>query len=238
VIIINLIGGATSDKGRLIYYTFNHIATSEYKDGKLEINVMSSNLHIKNIFLRMPFIRGIIINIAQSQTNIFILLVAYILDILLLKISLADFIYFVITVYLFLSIRTNKTMRELHGAEHMIFNYYNKYKKINMNEMDQIKKSSILSGQCGTNNYIINIVVLFLFKFIINDFMIRYFLMISLVYELNYLYAKYKTTHYLLNIIFKPTTLLQRMFFVYPPKDKDIEQAIRTVEELEKYEHK
>lgn len=250
MIIINILGGGTAPNLTLTLYSDNYKATSIYdKDCKLEIKVESHGLTNKNKYMKISFIRGLYIyifenvttsgNIRKIKLNLLdlISIAIYILDKLYFKISLMDYVYVLFTIMCCVIALIDTRMIEVHGAEHMIANYYDKNHKVNLSDMSEIRKASIMHKRCSTNFYGIKLAILFLLKIFINDFMIRFILMISFEYEI--IKNKDNKIIYCLSYpLYSVGMLIQRIFFVRQPKDKDIEQAIRTVQELEKYENK
>lgn len=248
MIAINLLGGGTTNNCKLILYSDNFKAISEYnKEGELEINVTSHKIISKNKLKKVPFLRGIythiLKNVSKSENgNIkltlesinVIVLIGYIIERFILKINIMDYIYLLYDCIIFIVIVTNKNMIELHGAEHMIDNYYRKNK--NLNDIDTIKSFSIIHKQCSTNDYGIELAILFLLKLFISDFLIRFLLMRSIMYEIDYNKNRSKLIKYVTYPLYGFGMLTQRLFFVRYPKDKDINQAIQTVKELERHE--
>lgn len=250
MIIINILGGGTTNYCELELYSDNFKATSKYnKNYKLEIKVEPSEIDIKNKYAKIPFIRGLYIYLFQNVTTSkksrkfklngfnLIAMVIYILDKFYLKISLMDYVYVLFTLLYFIIALANKRMIELHGAEHMIGNYYDKCHKVDLNDINEIKKTSIIHERCSSNYFIMKIVILFSLKIFINDFMIRFILMISLKQEIISERDNNKIIYYLTYPLYSIGMLTQRIIFVRYPKDKDIEQAIKTILELEKYEN-
>lgn len=244
MIIINILGGEADGK-KLILYSNNYKAESIYNKDEFEVKVTSHKMTENNKYTQIPFIRGIYIYLMQNVSegkkkkvtiNIFdiIALFLYLLGNIIFKISLMDYIYVLFMLIHGFSVLFDKNIAELHGAEHMISNYYNKFHKISMNDINKIKKSSVVHSRCGSNFYGMQIIVLLLLKLFINDYMIRYFIMTSLVYEISSSDSKF--IYYLTYPLYAFGMLTQRLFFVKQPKYKDIEQAIQTVQELEKYE--
>lgn len=244
MIIIDILGGEADGK-KLILYSDNYKAESIYINDKLEIKVDSHVIAENNKYTQIPFIRGIYIFFMQNVTKgekrkitikLFdiLALFVYILG-NFIKISLMDYIYVLFMLVHGISASLDKSVIELHGAEHMITNYYNKFHKIDTNDIERIRKVSIIHKRCGSNFYIIQVIILLLLKFFINDYMIRYFIMISLIYEISS--SDSKLVYCITYPLYVIGMLIQRLFFVRKPKDKDIEMAIKTVKELEKYEN-
>jgi len=247
VVKMDILGGEADGK-KLILYSDHYKAESIFKDNELEIKVTSNKMTENNKYTQIPFIRGIYIFFMQKVSkgdkkkrkitiNIFdiMALFLYLLDNIIFRISLMDYVYILFMLIHGFSVLFDKNIAELHGAEHMISNYYNKFHKISINDINKIKKSSVVHSRCGSNFYGMQIIILLLLKFLIDDYMIRYFIMTSLVYEISSSDSKilYCIT-YPLYII---GMLMQRLFFVKQPKDIDIKQAIKTVQELEEYDN-
>lgn len=245
MIIIDILGGEADGK-RLILYSNNYKAESTLKDDKFDVKIYSNNIIENNNYMKIPFIRGIYIYLMQNVSegsnkrkvtiNLFDILAIfiYLLDKLYFKISLMDYVY-ILFMIMHISLVRDRNIIELHGAEHMIANYYNKFHSIDINDINKIKKSSIVHIRCGTNFYGIQIFILLLLKLFINDYMIRFFIMTSLVYEISS--SDSKILYYITYPLYTMGMFIQRLFFVRQPKDAHIEQAIKTVQELEKYEN-
>lgn len=249
MIIIDILGGGTEQNLELHLYSNNHKATSKYdKDGNFQIKVEEHHMNNKSKIIRMPFIRGLYIYFSENVTDSenkrkitlnlldVIVVIIYMLDKFYLKISLMDYVYVLFICFYFILALVHKNMVELHGAEHMLTNYYDKNHKANLSDINEIKKYSIIHERCGSNFYGINLAILLLLKIFINDFIVRFIIMQSLSYEIATM-KKNNIVYYLIYPLLAFGMLTQKLFFVKQPKDKDVEQAIRTVQELEKYEN-
>ena len=244
---MRILGGSTTSDLELTFYSEKYKITSQYTiDNILKIHLSPHDMNKTNKFSKLPFIRGLYIYISKKFTGtnlktlkmdwLFILFIAvYILDNFFLHLSLSDYIYTSFIFFHFVVAVKNKRMIELHGAEHMIGNYYDKHNEVSLENIEEVKKHSIIHERCGSNFFGIKLTILFLSKFFIRDFMVRFAIMEALAYEI-IAYRENKIVYYLSYPLYMLGMWGQKFFFVRYPKDEDIKMAITTVLVLENEE--
>lgn len=232
-------GGSASAEGQLVLYSNNYIvAVSLNEKRDIIVSHQKHNLNSKNIIGKIPFVRGVYVNTKQSLDQIGYIvfaLILYILDKLIFKIHLMDYVYFAYILILSCSTKFSN-MSNLHGAEHAITNYYNKHHTIENIQEDILKKESRIHDRCGTTLIIYNLIFIYGMLFITRDFLIRFLVSMALSYEIVII----KENNVLIRTILLPFKLISRFIqkyvFVSEPRDIDIKMAIKAVEKLEELE--
>lgn len=242
---MRILGGSTTDTLELIFYSPNYVISAQYRDDKLNFNIDKHGISQYSKLGETPFLRGIYIYLSRFigrsriEFNLVqaIFFIGYIIDKFFLNVSLMDYIYVLFILSHLLVIRINKDMCELHGAEHMIGNYFDIHDSVTLENINEVKKCSILHERCSTNYLIFKVICILALRLIVGDFLIRFILTIALHYEFIQ-NRDDKMLYYLYYPLYALGKWTQKVFFVKQPRDKYIEMAIKTAMELEKYENK
>jgi uncharacterized protein YqhQ len=244
---IELYGGGATNTNSIYFESSSYKVEAILNKDTNEITLNEKRLNKKSDKINKIPIVNVIYNLLKSliiennnRTGInvlpCVLVLSYILDKFLFRINLPDYLY--LLYFLFVVIFAKLTnMRKMHGAEHMTFNYYDRNRKISYDNFDEIMREKRSVYACGTTHSIINITLLFVLKFIINDFMIRFILSNIISYNAVYLSYKYKIVKKILSPIFYISGILQIIFFISKPEDIHIKMAIATINRLEELEN-
>ncbi len=155
--------------------------------------------------------------------------------------GVSKIVVFIIYILVISSMKDIKEIFRYHGAEHKAVNCYEAGKELNVKNC---RKFSRLNLRCGTSFLIIVLIIsIFVYVFIPKEysffmkFILRILLLpiiIAVSYELLKLFDKFKDKA-IAKILSQPGLLIQRLT-CYEPDDKQIEVAIKAVEDIKKLE--
>lgn len=127
-------------------------------------------------------------------------------------------------------------IKKLHGAEHAIYNFYRKKNSLNNWSYNRIKNESRIVNHCGTTQYILIAILIFIEKLFIDDFFIRYLIAIGISNEIIRI-----SDNKFFNILFKPlffiSGIIQKYLYTAQPDDIHIDMAIESIEKLGELEN-
>jgi len=233
-----VIGGTVTDKGIAFWSEKNSVYAYLDKDNNIKIkttNIFKKEHKILKVLDKIPFIRGIkvLMEVIIQHWKIFLILPIffYINDILGLKdIPINSLNYYLLEFGIFfivlLFIRFS-SISKFHGAEHKIYNTYLKNLPLTI---DNIKKESTISINCGANIIIYMIILDVIFNYFGLGIW-RILLNFTISYELFRLY------NYKILFIFRYISgLIQKYFTTSQPTEKEIKIGIIAIEKLLKLE--
>ncbi|MGG1263737.1 DUF1385 domain-containing protein [Brevibacillus laterosporus] len=247
-------GGRASLNG-VMFFSDHYVSKATLSSsGAIEVKRkkrIEQKVRFLSFFERIPFIRGLAVMgqlvLAERKIRIFYSIVAcmwaYIFIIgkwfpethpeikIMIPISLNNIVYFIILslfIVLFIGlavIRFSKLSR-YHGAEHMAYNAFNAGVDLTI---DNVRKMSRVSDNCGTNLITMLVVILIILMFLFPYMPLsNLFLSLSISYEIFRLEG---------NIISKPFIALggfvQKYISTVEPDDKQIETAILALKALD-----
>lgn len=226
------------------------------KDSKYEVHI-SENVSnkvktvgsIKKFLYKVPFIRGIIAQIAVNRAFGFMIFALFILDILnmigfeesygkhdefdLIKIFVMILVIVITSVYIFKKVLFNlKKTLQFHGAEHKVINTYLKNEDLSF---ENVKKASRVSRWCGTE-----LAVFLTIFFTIVSLFVHYESMIFLIsFSISYEVFNLKNGDKLpvLAVLFKLGYFCQERFFTKEPTDEQLTASLDSFKLLLKAEH-
>jgi len=155
--------------------------------------------------------------------------------------GISKIVVFVLYITVISSMKDIKEVFRYHGAEHKAVNCYEANKKLNVKNC---KKFSRLNLRCGTSFLVIVLIIsIFIYVFIPKDYsffvklglrIILLPLIIAISYELLKLFDRFKK-NFIIRILSQPGLLIQRLT-CYEPNEKQIEVAIKSIDEVLKLE--
>ena len=240
---MKIIGGAASSENELILLSDNFEAKAKLNKKTNEIEISDNPQNIKgNVLFKIPIIRGIYVYFKQylfSQEKFGLellhvgLIVFCVINIFIPNVK-PDYFYYAYVLMIVIVMKINN-ISKLHGAEHTIYNYYKKFGSISEWNYEDLKKESRIVNHCGTTQYILIIIFLFIQSFFIGNFIIRYLISISISYEI-----MYDPDNKIVNILLKPLFLLsgiiQKYLFTAKPENIHIDMGIKLVLKLQELE--
>jgi len=240
-------GGATNDNSIYFQTDENTVIAKLNKDENTFVLNEEKNKYINNKIFKIPVVNTIYklfsCAIIKEQNKISInflpclLVVIYISDKVYFNMNLPEYSYLLYILLLSLVSKITN-MSQLHGAEHMTYNYYSNHYNISIENIKDVKLENKSIYACGTTNYIIIGILLFLFETFIGDFMIKLILFNAISYYIINLSYKYKIVRKLFSPLFFISGLIQVPLFISKPKDVHLKMAISVINRLEQLENK
>jgi len=197
----------------------------------------------KRFLHKIPFIRGIMVQMEQSKGYTLMLLVLFTWDILrmfnmeedlensdifnVVIIAIVVLMVLYTVMFIFRKILLNyKTTLQFHGAEHKVINTYLEGLDLNF---ENVKKASRVSRWCGTELMVFYF-VLFVMTFFLKYDSIRFLLAFSVAFEIFNLKDEDKIP--VLRVLFKLGYFCQERIFTKEPLNEQLEASIESFKML------
>jgi uncharacterized protein YqhQ len=241
---MKLLGGAASSENSIIFYSEHYTATAFLESKTQTINISFSEHKLNNdkLYLKIPILRRLILDFYQryihdNKLSVDVYTVAsiiiYTLDKIFLNINPLKYLYGVYYLLFFIFIKSSDVSK-IHGAEHAVYNHYNKDKKLN--NIESIKKEKLEVDRCGTTSYITNLILFYVSCIFLDDFMIQYLITKGFSTEIVVLIESNKVANKIGKPIIKLSRFLQRTMLTKRPDDIHVKMAIMAVKKLEELE--
>lgn len=241
---MRIVRGAASNNNTLNFETANYKV--EAKLNKNSFSLEESEIKSKNKFIaNIPIINNLYNLIMKfiikenGITTINILpvglVIIYIIDKFYFRMLLPDITYFLYIIFLGIYVKRIK-IDKIHGAEHMVLNYYLKHSKTS--SVKNIRKESTACFACGTTHMIIILCFLFVLKIFIDDFILRYIISYLLSSNIILYSSQYKIIYNILTPLFWISGMVQKILFVSKPEKIHLEMGIAVINKLEQLENK
>lgn len=187
---------------------------------------------IGDLIDKIPIIRGISNHISLSMFNKLFIIIIIALDIfkvfeqsknlssnnVVSIYTVFTIIFSAIILYFLINI---KNIFQYHGAEHKVVNTYEKYRKINL---ENVKNASRIHYRCGTIYVIFLLFVFIVLSFFIEYISIKFLLSYGIAYEI-YISNKFQ-------YVYKLGGWLQKYLTTLEPDEKQIQVAISCVNKI------
>lgn len=189
----------------------------------------------------IPFLRGAVrlFSLLLSKVTVFLLILLFILDWLVSKITFVLCTRFDImlptvgripvnefTLFIILLVFIKVLIGKYHGAEHKVFNTWLEGKAITL---ENVRAASRVSQKCGTN-LVVFIALLDLPLSFVLPFFVSTIISISVGYELFKSKRPYFQT--IAKVFYRIGGLLQYLMFTAEPSDKELEVAVAAFTKL------
>jgi uncharacterized protein YqhQ len=240
---MKIYGGTTTSANTITYYSEHYIATAILNKDTEDINVIYANdetFH-KHWYMNIPILRCIISNMYQSHVDAdrylkinileIFFLIFYIIEKIFTNINLLEYMYGIYFLIYFAAMKRSDVTK-LHGAEHAVYNYYDKFNKYD--DVEAIRNENRTVDSCGTTSTLLNISLFYLIM--IDDVLIRYFLSIGLAVEIVRLIDNYKFFKFIGKPVIQLSRLMQLTLTTRKPEVIHIKTAIAAIKKLEELE--
>lgn len=212
----SLLGGEAFKDG-IAYYGLNYNVKGSHQ-GKEIIHIISETRRSQNPLSKKPFIRGLVTAKGLSLLFLFSVIHPYTM---------------IFSLILILGIFLFGVSRENHGAEHMAVNSY--LNDIDLTDIEQVKKSSIVCRRCGSAQLIIFMLFTIAVSFVIWKVTLPKIPFIALMAivlpAITYEIHISKSDTVIIKLIYKFVLSIQRLVVQYP-SDEIVKLASTTLIKL------
>lgn len=162
-------------------------------------------------------------------------IIIYLVDKFKFQMNLPLYAYISYLLFLAIIMKVN-AIGKIHGAEHMIYNYYTKHKSINENNLEEVKHEKRSVFACRTTRWILILIFMVALQFILSDWLLIYIISYITAREIVFISYKYDKVKTIFSPLYFVSGIIQTVLYTETPRDIHLLMGIKSINRLEELE--